>query len=497
MTTRVLPFDRAITPQETGYWCGPASAQVALSVHGIRVDEATLARECRTHTGGTDNVGLIERVLDTRLPAAKYTSVYPGGERIGSPAKPVDVRRDWFRNDVVSSINRGSAVILNWVVPTNNKPRGVKGSANPSYGGKSYHYVTVVGWSDEGNDGRLAVLIADSGFRPYVYWMDFEQAFSLIGADLYKGYAYAAAEVRAPAAVPPPPTPAPPPVTAPKPARLPDPSTARRITKNKYSPRGMGWPKWIAVHTSESASTVDGLAAYCERAGVSYNRLVSDVAILTTVADADAPWAASNGNRYAFHLCFSHSFAGWSRDKWLDPTVADGYNEDAALTNAARVAAWWCQEHEIPPVWIGGRGKPPWGLDGILGHVDLGAWGGGHTDPGGNFPVTEFIRRVSGILTGSVQPPLVTLPPVVLPGTDPDKYAGVMLYRGRIGNDPALVRAVQRRLKAAFAGYAGHLVIDGDFGSQTQAAVREFQRRSGLVADGIVGPMTAAALKAW
>ncbi len=36
--------------------------------------------------------------------------------------------------------------------------------------------------------------------------------------------------------------------------------------------------------------------------------------------------------------------------------------------------------------------------------------------------------------------------------------------------------------------------IDGIFGSQTQAAVRTFQRDKGLVQDGIVGPATAAAL---
>src|SRR6478672_2221060 len=46
-----------------------------------------------------------------------------------------------------------------------------------------------------------------------------------------------------------------------------------------------------------------------------------------------------------------------------------------------------------------------------------------------------------------------------------------------------------------YEAYAGHLVIDGVYGSQTEAAVREFQRRTrGLKVDGIVGPATAAAL---
>ena len=39
-------------------------------------------------------------------------------------------------------------------------------------------------------------------------------------------------------------------------------------------------------------------------------------------------------------------------------------------------------------------------------------------------------------------------------------------------------------------------MIDGIYGPKTEAAVREFQRRTpGLQVDGIVGPATSAALK--
>lgn len=59
-----------------------------------------------------------------------------------------------------------------------------------------------------------------------------------------------------------------------------------------------------------------------------------------------------------------------------------------------------------------------------------------------------------------------------------------------IGSRGLAVRNLQAALK--LAGFA--VTVDGDFGEQTERAVAAFQRRAGLVDDGVVGPKTLAAL---
>ncbi|MEU9506344.1 peptidoglycan DD-metalloendopeptidase family protein [Micromonospora sp. NPDC048170] len=60
----------------------------------------------------------------------------------------------------------------------------------------------------------------------------------------------------------------------------------------------------------------------------------------------------------------------------------------------------------------------------------------------------------------------------------------------REGNSGDLVRGLQTALNARGAS----LLVDGGFGSVTTSAVRGFQSRNGLVADGLVGPVTWSVL---
>jgi len=99
------------------------------------------------------------------------------------------------------------------------------------------------------------------------------------------------------------------------------------------------------------------------------------------------------------------------------------------------------------------------------------------------------------ILRSDIQARIGTIPnpaPTPRPPVPVGEYADILLFRG---SDGPQVAQLQRQLKHDYNAYAGDLVIDGVYGPQTEAAVREFQRRTrGLKVDGIVGPATAAAL---
>lgn len=77
---------------------------------------------------------------------------------------------------------------------------------------------------------------------------------------------------------------------------------------------------------------------------------------------------------------------------------------------------------------------------------------------------------------------VVAPPPIPLPSTAP------ILQYGSFG-DP--VRELQKDMNVSFSGYPMMpLIEDGQFGPNTLSAVIEFQRRTRLLADGIVGPLT-------
>jgi peptidoglycan hydrolase-like protein with peptidoglycan-binding domain len=87
-----------------------------------------------------------------------------------------------------------------------------------------------------------------------------------------------------------------------------------------------------------------------------------------------------------------------------------------------------------------------------------------------DFDMNAFRMAVSDIMDGT------TPAPVLIPRAD---ITGRPTLRRGAMND--FVKTLQQKL---------NIVIDGTFGPNTEAAVREFQRQHQLIPDGIVGPVT-------
>ena len=80
------------------------------------------------------------------------------------------------------------------------------------------------------------------------------------------------------------------------------------------------------------------------------------------------PW-----DRKAWSCC---SFNSVSYNVEVDDDAWNG-NDPDALATAARLVAFICHKTGIPPTWT----RQPTHVPGVTRHYDLGAAGGGHTDP--------------------------------------------------------------------------------------------------------------------
>ena len=58
----------------------------------------------------------------------------------------------------------------------------------------------------------------------------------------------------------------------------------------------------------------------------------------------------------------------------------------------------------------------------------------------------------------------------------------------RTNTTPGSTEAAVEQLQIALVALGYPLVVDGEFGPRTEAAVRDFQQRNGLAVDGIAGP---------
>jgi N-acetyl-anhydromuramyl-L-alanine amidase AmpD len=214
---------------------------------------------------------------------------------------------------------------------------------------------------------------------------------------------------------------------------------------------------WFAGSTAPQAS-----AHYC----------IDSDSIVQCVRDSDVAWHAPGANHDG--IGFEH--AGFAR------STGRGWKDDyskSMLARSAKLAAEKCAEYQIPVVWLSSSDLRA-GRRGITSHNNVSkAFGQStHWDPGSGFPVQGYLRQVRRILAEGG----TTIDGRQLKDDPPTL---------RHGNSGWRVKRLQRRLE--HHGYdVGEL--DGDFGANTERAVREFQAAKDLDVDGVVGPMTWKAL---
>lgn len=269
---KVLAYSRAKITQDTGWYCGPASAQTVIwAASGKVVEENELARKMGTHQGGTDYIGLVTKVLNEYLPNGKYV------DKVMPNDPPKAEEREALWGHVTASIDSGYGLVANIVAPPSNYPRAsYKSTINLKYsGGTVYHYVAVMGYATD-KYGQRHVWIADSGFSPYGSWITFEQLATLIPP---KGYAYATAK---PVSAPEPkPEPAPAPAPAPAPGPAPEPDSDRKylrdireqLTGSRDPDNYRGWEMLGVDQHGNPLTVVEALAAIHQKVDFIYNKI--------------------------------------------------------------------------------------------------------------------------------------------------------------------------------------------------------------------------------
>jgi hypothetical protein len=129
--------------QPNFYYCGPAATRIALSAAGQAPSQDDLAAQLGTTVNGTDSAEDTTRVLNS----LGKTDFYRTRSIPESTATPTEMDR--LQADVTRAVAREHPVVVN-VIGTGVDTEGV----SHSYDGG--HYLTVVGYQDEGRTVKIA-----------------------------------------------------------------------------------------------------------------------------------------------------------------------------------------------------------------------------------------------------------------------------------------------------------------------------------------------------
>lgn len=332
------------------------------------------------------------------------------------------------------------------------------------------------------------------------------------------------------------------------------PKRANGLRFHGYPSRKAGRrPNLVVLHTSESVLDRAGLDGGAESVAryqstttrpSSYHRLHDSDSTVVTLPDEATAFGAVGANARGLQAALAMQTTAWQS---TDPETVR--RRELALERLARTVAEWCARYGIPVRHLT-RAQYLAGEAGIVGHADVDP--ARRSDPGRYFPWPRFLDRVRQLLASPTSPPTAPTPKglptmllvqepngprVFLIDADPERAthlngaerdgyleAGVPFLNGdtpaqldrryallerrrvpdlkrpvaapppppaaprllRRGDEGEDVRAVQR---------AVGVTPDGDYGPNTEAAVKRAQAAAGITADGIVGPATRRVLK--
>lgn len=169
------------------------------------------------------------------------------------------------------------------------------------------------------------------------------------------------------------------------------PLTRKFIPSPNFSARETDDVRLIVLHTAEGARTIESLGDYFSKPGIDVSSHAGADNKANTIGEYVKPhhkaWTQANANpiSVSLELC---GFAAWPEDEW--------YKHPRMLENCARWIAEEAARFRIPIVRLSPSAAKGSGR-GVVQHVDLGSWGGGHHDCGSGFPmqhVLEMAREV-------------------------------------------------------------------------------------------------------
>ena len=241
-----------------------------------------------------------------------------------------------------------------------------------------------------------------------------------------------------------------------------------------YSSRGGAKVRLIVIHDCEG-SEAGSISWFAQaRSRVSAHAVLSaDGKRLTRMVDwQNKAWHACNFNPVSDGI----EMAGFEAKGFDAP-------EWQAMAN---VTAWRLRARGLLPVWAqGGEGE------GVCSHRDLGAAGGGHTDPTTDSAVwarfMSMVQESYGAAHGDPVAPAITVqaPPAPVGWTP----------HGTIRHDHDVGSFEWAQLELNALGFSRPLLqVDGMNGPMTERAVAAFQGAHGLYVDGVYGKNTETTL---